>query len=112
MLNFRKKTYSLYLATLTFIELYLKNLFFILLDYCIVLSFAFFKWIHFDSMLLDSKLLASSNTSEGSSKNKPSIYEIEIDNKRTSLLTDEQYDDERFQDPGEDEETTKKTKKW
>ena len=48
-------------------------------------------------MLLDSKLLASSNTSEGSSNNKPFIYEIEIENKRISLLTEEEYDEERFQ---------------
>ena len=50
-------------------------------------------------MLLDSKLLASSNTSEGSSKNKPSIYEKEMDEKRTSLLTEEELDDEKYQDP-------------
>ena len=71
MLNYRKKAYSLYLAIS----------------------------IHFDWMLLDSKLLASSNTSEGSSKNKPSIYEKEMDEKRTSLLTEEELDDEKHQDP-------------
>lgn len=80
MLNFSQKASSLYLAIL----------------------------IHFYSMLLDSKLLASSNTSEGSYKNKPSIYEEEMDEKRTSLLTKEELEDERYLYPEEDEETIKK----
>ena len=91
MLNSRKKAYSLYLAIS----------------------------IHFYSMLLDSKLLASSNTSEGSSKNKPSIYEKEMDEKRTSLLTEEELkeelDAERFYPPEEDEDEEdikKSTKRW
>ena len=59
-------------------------------------------------MLLDSKLLASSSTSEGSSKNKPSIYEQEMRDKRTCLLTEEEFDEERFCDADEDEESIKK----
>ena len=108
MLNFRKKAYSLYLALLTFIELYLYILFFILVYYCknsfqflinclvLVLSFPFFNTIYFYSVLLDSKLLASS--SEDSSKNKPSIYEKEMEEKKTSFLTEDEYEKEKYQD--------------
>ena len=65
--------------------------------------------IHFYSMLLDSKLLASSNTSRGSDKNKPPIYEEEMDEKRTSLLKEEELEEEKF-GGGEDEETIKESK--
>jgi len=67
-------------------------------------------------MLLDSKLLASSNASEGSSNNKPAIYEQEMDEKRTSLLTKEELEDEMYQDgetyedAEEDAETRRKNK--
>lgn len=55
------------------------------------------------SMLLNSKLLASFNTSKGSSKNKPFIYEKEMNEKKDSLLTKEEFEDEKLQDADEDE---------